>query len=246
MPTLVITINGPFAYVENLKKGFITLMAPMCPQHMAGIASIEAKNQFVFDKAKMNCRNHQANLGGCWAHLYELRFKHSKVTKTAQTGGVFLPCPKPPKGFDPKAWRFWLTLPIPNKLVAVNPVNANIIAPKLANIPNGPYAVGTRLIYNKWNGKPIALWYRKSTQNPQRLWPFKFSKYDNHAYLGIEYSSPLRDDPDHEDAVDCFENLMTALELQWTVFIPPQPTKVGQQTESSKLNDCIAPIGWVG
>jgi hypothetical protein len=247
MPTLVITINGPFAYVENYpKEGLITLMAPMCPQHVAGIASIEAGNQVIFNKTQVNCRNHPANLGHCDAHLYELRIKHGKVTSSSKKGGIFLPCPKPPKDFDPKAWRFWLTLPNPNELVAVNPVKANIIAPKAANVPNGPYAVGARLIYKKWNGKPPSLWYENSSQQPQCLKTFTFSTYDDHAYLEIEYSSPLRDDPDHEDAVDCFENLMDALELPWTVYIPPQTTILGQQTESSKLNDCIAPIGLVG
>jgi hypothetical protein len=76
---------------------------------------------------------------------------------------------------------------------------------------------------------------------------FDFSDYlkiDDHACVEIEYSNPLRDDPEHEDAVDCFENLMTALGLPWSIYIPKR--RPHGQLESSKLNDCKSAVAWVG
>jgi hypothetical protein len=44
MPTLVLTINGPFAYVDNFpQRGYMTLMAPMCPQHLGGFLASKPK-----------------------------------------------------------------------------------------------------------------------------------------------------------------------------------------------------------
>jgi hypothetical protein len=238
MPTLVITVNGPFAYVDDhMKNGYVTLMAPMCPQHVAGISSIESGNQYVFPKTMVNCRNHPANLGGCKAHLYELRLKVGHVGSPKWIGN-YLPCQPSQRTFDPKAWRFWLKLPKPNILVAVNPVDAVIITSGTETIPPGPYAVGVRFIYKHWDGKKISLLYcGKEAES------FKLCDYgDRHAYLDFEYSSPLRDDPDHEDAVNCFENLMAGLGIPWSIYIPNQ--RPGP--EASKLNDCKSAIAWIG
>src|SRR5580692_10426439 len=121
MPTLVITVNGPFAYVNDCpQRGYLTLMAPMCTQHLGGISSIEADNQYVFKD--FNYRNHPANLGNCKAHLYELKIKGGNPLCARPEG--FLRCPPPGNGFEPREWRFWLTLPKPNSMVPVNPVIA--------------------------------------------------------------------------------------------------------------------------
>jgi hypothetical protein len=245
MSTLVITVNGPFAYVNNYpQRGFMTLMAPMCAQHVAGIASIEADNQYVF-KDKVNCRNHPAKLGNCEAHLYELKLNSGNVTCMKQCGN-FLPCPTPENGFEPKEWRFWLKLPKPNIIVAVNPIDAVIITPGVQFTAQPPYAVGVRLIYTDWDFAPIPLLYRdQPAPGPNGPVIFALCDYgDDHAYLDIEYSSPLRDDPDHEDAVDCFENLMSTLGLPWSIFLPAKGGNLALL--SSKLNDCTAPIGLIG
>lgn len=240
MSTLIITINGPFAYVDDYPlRGFITLMAPMCSQHAAGIAGIEVGNQYVFLKNKLNCRNHKSDFSDCSAHSYELLVNPGNVSSTI-SNGPFLNVPRPQSGFDPKQWRFWLTLPKPNIIVAVNPVEAVITTPGVQFTALPRYAVGARLIYTDWVFAPIPLLHCN-----EQVATFTCCNYgDDHAYLGIEYSGPVRDDPDHEDAVDCFENLMNALGLPWTVFIPAQT--IHGIPESSKLNDCTAPVGWVG
>jgi hypothetical protein len=63
--------------------------------------------------------------------------------------------------------------------------------------------------------------------------------------LEIDYASPLRDDLDHEDAVDCFENLMNVLGVPWSIFVQ-RLVPSGRPEEASKLNDCKAAIAWIG
>jgi hypothetical protein len=245
MPTLVLTVNGPFAYVDNFPlRGYMTLMAPMCPQHLGGISSIEAQNQYIFKD--VNYRNHPAHMGHCKAHLYELKLHPGNVNSTIFHGN-FLPCPNPTNGFEPKEWRFWLKLPKPNIVVAVNPVDAVIITPGVQLNSQSPYAVGIRLIYTDWDFACIPLLYcDQPAQDPAgNTVSFALSKYgDDHGYLEIEYSGPLRDDPDHEDAVNCFETLMNTLGLPWSIYITPKPNK--PHTESSKLTDCKAAIAKIG
>ena len=255
---LIITILGPFAYAENYPEtGDLTIMAPMCPHHLCGISSIEANRQFVLPQ--FNCKNHPSNFGGCKAHSYELRFNAAQIPSSPWTGN-FLKCSRPVGGFNPKAWRFWLKLPRPTKLIAVNPVEVEVIAPPGPEVPQpGPFAVAARLFYEGWDGEPVSLWYRGDAD--QSFKPahdlggpvlFKFSDHGNHsAYLEIEYASPLRDDTDHEDAVDCFENLMGALGLPWSVYLKPlgsPEVKADDPTFyllASRLSDCTAPIARV-
>ena len=248
MPTLVLTINGPFAYVGNYSQtGDLTLMAPLCAQHLAGISSIEEDSQVILQN--YNCRNHTSDLGDCKRHLYELRFQSGEVTPPTPPD-IFLRCPWPPNGFDARRWRFWLTLPMPDAVVPVNPVYAQIIRPgQNQNQAPATFAVGARLLYKQWNGQPVTLWYcNEPVMDPNnRPVSFDFSDYlkiDDHACVEIEYSNPLRDDPEHEDAVDCFENLMSALGLPWSIYIPKR-RPIGQ-LESSKLNDCKSAVAWVG
>jgi hypothetical protein len=249
MPTLVMTINGPFAYVEDKHPGrCITIMAPMCPQHLAAISCIDADGQYVLQE--FNCRNHPGNFGNCKAHKYELRFNPGKVESPTWIGN-FLPCPKPSKPLNLKEWRFALKLPKPTNLVEINPVKAQIIGPKGQNKSKGSFAVGARFIYKNWDGGPLQLFYSNKPVFDSNNKPvcFKFKKYlkqvDGHGLLEIEYSNPLRDDPDHEDAVDCFENLMTALKLPWTIYIPKVVPPLGVGILSSKLNDCKAAVARV-
>jgi hypothetical protein len=259
MATLVITINGPFAYVDtNPASGYITLMAPMCPQHKAGIASIEVENQIILPL--VNCRNHGANLSGCAPHRYELRpglgQLNSAEWKEKEVYRVF-----PNKPFDPREWRFWLTLPRPHCFEKINPVLAYIIQPGVNAAPQR-YAIGVRLIYTSWDGNDIPLSHEGGPVPDPNGNPFvfKFKKDQNDfAFLEIDYASPLRDDLDHEDAVDCFENLMNALGLAArSIYIPknvppvpplPDPPPLNppsNNAEASRLNDCQAAIAWIG
>jgi hypothetical protein len=244
MPTLIVTINGPFAYADNYPQtGSLTLMAPMCSQHLAGISTIEEDEQYIL--SDFNCRNHPANLGNCKAHIYDLRINPGNVGP-ANWIGNYVDCPVPPNGLDPREWRFWLRLPKPDVLVAVNPVQAEIIVPGKQSTTAGTYAVGVRLIYKGWDGKPIPLWYcdHPAKNGDGQDVVFQFGDYgDDHALLEVEYTSPLRDDKDHEDAVDCFENLIQHLKLDWTIYIPP--VKHVGNLESGKLNDCKAAIARV-
>jgi len=223
----------------------LTLMAPLCSQHLAGMSTIDPDSQFILKK--FNCRNHSSDLGGCEEHLYELKFYTGQVTPWIPKD-KFLSCPWPPHGFDARLWRFWLTLPIPDAVVPINPVYAQIIRPGPPQ-PPANFSVGARLIYRQWDGFPLTLWYcGKPVLDPNgNPIAFQFGDYlkiDDHGYLEIEYSNPLRDDPDHEDAVDCFENLMKALELPWSIYIPP--VKGQGVLDASKLNDCKSAVAWLG
>lgn len=244
MPTLIVTVSGPFAYADNYPQaGGLTLMAPMCSQHLGGISTIEEDMQYVL--SDYNCRNHPANLGNCKAHVYDLKINPG-VGCSPKWIGNYVDCPVPGNGLDPRQWRFWLRLPKPDLLVPINPVQADIIRPGKPTISNS-FAIGVRLVYKHWDGQPIPLWYcdhPAKNANGQDV-VFQFGNYDDHAYLEVDYTSPLRDDKDHEDAVDCFESLMRNLEPDWSIYIPPLKQQSGA-LESGKLNDCKAAVARVG
>jgi hypothetical protein len=255
MPTLVITINGPFAYVSNFSQtGDLTLMAPLCAQHLGGISTIDPDSQVILPA--FNPRNHKPDLSDCERHLYELKFYAGQVTPSIPMD-KFLSCPWPQGGFDARRWRFWLTMPMPDVIVPINPVYAQIVRPGPQQQPSSHFAIGARLIYRQWDGNPATLWHCNSpVVNPNTNKPVSFDfteclKIDDHAYIEVEYASPLRDDFGHEDAVDCFETLMAVLGLPWSIFIPSNQPSVSAQPGqygllSSKLNDCLAAVAWVG
>src|SRR5262245_51336753 len=119
---LVLTIHGPFAYVEDTPNvGFVTLMAPMCPQHKGGISALGADSEYPF---KGNYCN--TGLGAPKPVVYNIKIKASPATSTCVKGdGVILSTTdRPPGGFNPADWRFWLTLPKPYCYVTVNPAKA--------------------------------------------------------------------------------------------------------------------------
>lgn len=246
MATLVITVNGPFAYHDaDPASGYLTLMAPMCPQHIAGIARIEANNQIILPY--VNCRNHAPNLGGCAPHRYELRPVIGQLNSGACTSNCLLRVVNT-KPFEPREWRFWLKLPRPDSFVDINPVQAHVFDPAGANLPAlNSYAIGMRFIYSKWDGQMIPLFHESVAVpdpiNPANSFSFKFKPGTDLAFLEIDYSSPLRDDVDHEDAVNCFENIMTPLGLRLSIYIP-KSVAVGH-LEASKMNDCKAAIAYI-
>lgn len=255
MPTLVVTINGPFAYVGNY-YGRLTLMAPLCAQHMAGISSVEANQQVVLHGC--NNRNHQGDLGDCAEHLYRFQFYPGYVSTSVPHPENFLTCPMPPSGFNGRHWRLWITLPMPEIIIPIAPVHAQIIRGAQQQ-SEGDFAIGVQLVYKHWDGHPATLEYFKNgspAQNEQGspIFPVKFdfcdylATDDDHVHVEIEYAGPLRDDSGHEDAVDCFETLMKNLGLDWSIFIPPFKPAFPQHPNllSSKLNDCMAAVAWVG
>jgi hypothetical protein len=244
MTTLALTFNGPFAYIDQYpERGYITLMAPMCGQHKAGISGIDPGNEYIL--AGNGC-NHPSGLGGLSAKKYELRIDPGQAPSGTWSGPT-LECPTPANGYEPKEWRFWLQLPRPDVFVASNPVHAQIIDPD-QTLPQAAadYAVGVRFLYLNWVRTPIPLWLNGQpvskpggslSTNPMQ---FEFVDHgDDYADLDIEYSGPVRDDPEHEDAVKCFENLMDGLGLPWSIYFVPS------QLLSTRHNDCKAAIAVV-
>jgi hypothetical protein len=236
MPTLMITVHGPLAYADNYpERNYVTLMAPLCAQHKAGISGIDPGNEFIF--AGNGC-NHPSGYSGTAPHKYELRLYAGQVTTDSK--GPFLEITPPAGGYDPKEWRFWLKLPRPDVFVAVNPISAQIVVPPSEQaMQEAAYAVGVRFIYRSWDGNAIPLLLNdKPAQTPDgKDMVFRFGDYgDDHSDLEIEYSGPVRDDPEHEDAVKCFENLMQTLGLPWSIFFPPS------KLLSTRQNDCKAPV----
>jgi hypothetical protein len=248
MSVLVITVSGPFAYVDNFpNRGDLTLMAPLCPQHMAGISSIETEGQFTFNK--FNYLNPPTGPGDCAAHIYDLRVNVTQVSAAAKPS-QFLSCPWPQNGFEPKEWRFWLRVPQPDILLPVNPSEATITKPDPNQTVTAPFAVGARLIYTHWDGKTIPLWYNGSSipnpDPPPKDIQFDFPTIcDDHAYLEIDYVGPVRDDPFHEDAVSCFASLMAALGLPWSIYLTGTKAKT-DQILTTHLHDCKGAVAWVG
>lgn len=249
MPTVVITINGPFAYISNY-YGRLTLMAPLCAEHVAGISSVEANQQIILGSC--NERNQKGDLSDCAQHLYRFQFNTGSVPTAVSHPENFLTCPTPQSGFDGRCWRLWISLPMPEIIIPIAPVYAHIIRGAQQQ-SEGTYAIGVQLIYKHWDGQPAILEYFKNGSPAQKeqglpIFPVKFDfceylAMDDHVHVEIEYAGPLRDDLGHEDAVDCFETLMKNLGLDWSIFIPP--LKPGLLL-SSKLNDCLAAVAWVG
>jgi len=248
MATLIITVNGPFAFIDDTFwgqhcPGSITLMAPLCAHHKAGISSIEKYNQFIL--SQVNCKNHEQN--GCKPHRYQLDIKIGSPNYDQWDTQSLLKA-SPQKPLDPADWRFWLTLPRPDKFEVVNPVGVQILKPLATESDALDFATGVRMTYSDWNGADIPILHEGTAAYDPKdklKTPFvlRFAKDIDLAIIELEYMGPLRDDDEHEDAVDCFETLMNSLGLPWSVFVPatnrPGP-------EVSKLNDCKAPIAWVG
>jgi hypothetical protein len=228
MAKMIITINGPFAYVRDYPfSQKVTLMAPMCPAHLAGISGIDPGNELILTG---NLCNHPPN--GASAHQYEWK------------GPAPLRCLPNTPGYDPTKWRCWLTLPMPDRLLPISPVNAVLIGSGPGLPQPGPFAVGVRFLYFNWDKNPISVLYNGTPlTDPNTGAQFQFQFQDNdddHWDLDIDYAGPTRDDPNHEDAVGCFENLMRGLGLSWSIHFPPS------KLLSTRQNDCKAAVAWVG
>jgi hypothetical protein len=241
---LILTITGPFAYVDNTAcgnpiNGYITLMAPMCPQHKAGLAGIEPGNQYIF--GSVNCRNHKAGCADCQELNYQLLIGAPGSTVTIPSGLKTYKPPKPPKYYDGREWRFWLTLPRPDYFVEINPVEATII--EGGTTKHDHYAIGMRFVYNNWDGNGIKLRLNgrdvPDPHEPEKPLSFKFPQ-GTPGILELDYAAPLRDDDQHEDAVDCFESLMNTLGFRYSIYI-----HTGRNLFASKLNDCKAAIAFI-
>lgn len=234
MATLVITINGPFAYVS--KGATITAMAAMCPQHTGGISTIDAEFEFVGNK----CNKGAAKLA---RHSYSLDFKATIPQATTPGGdGDFLTFISIGK-FKAEDWRFWITLPRPNMLIPVNPVCVDLSGTAIKRLRNSltvPLGVGARFIYNEWDGCDVNLLYNgKPIPNDNGPITFKFDKNGEpaHGDITIEYAGAVRSDPFHEDAVECFATLMRGLGVNLSVAFPASNGAV----ELIHSNDCKAP-----
>jgi hypothetical protein len=234
---LALTIHGPFAYVDNFPNvGFVTLMAPMCPQHKGGISSLGFDDEYGFHGNFCNTA-----LGAQKPFIYNISIKVTPASFTDVKGeGVILSTNDRPKdGFDPATWRFWLTLPKPDYYVTVNPAKAIVSKPN--PVPNN-FAVGIRFIYKTWDGSDIDVILDGKVEHS-----FKYKDFgeDNRMDLEIEYSASLREDADHEDAVHCFEKLASSLKLPWTITIPPR-TSIDEQHIRPPFvgirNDCKAAV----
>lgn len=242
MSTLVITVLGPFAYVPNAPMhGFITLMAPLCPLHSGGISGVGKDCEFLFTG---NRCNRGTDFKARKPFVYALGIHAGDTDPKWKKEGNVLKVAKATSDYDPKHWRFWVVLPLPDLFVTVNPVKMSIEAP--VSIPDPPYAVGVRFIYKQWDRKDMVISLNGSVTNGDKILPvFHFGDYgeDDHWDLEIEYSGLLRNDPDHDDAVNCFETLMASLgHNDWSVGFPIPQDK---QTEVVHQNDCLAAIAWV-
>ena len=127
--------------------------------------------------------------------------------------------------------------------MGTNPAPAEIKQPGLPQPPqpNPPrFAVGARFIYKHWVWGPIRLSCKDGPSKRPGDKLFRFSEYgEDRADLDIDYSGPVRDDLEHEDAVKCFENLMKSLGLEWSIYFPPSLLEVTRQ------NDCKSAIALV-
>jgi hypothetical protein len=138
-------------------------------------------------------------------------------------------------------WRFWIRLPKPDKFVKINPVDADVTGPSTP--PVKPLAVGIRLIYEHWDGSamPILLNGQPVLKPNNDPVVFKFNDLGGNDRwdLDLEYTGPVRDDPEHEDAINCFASLMRGLEKDWSISFP------GHARDVTHRNDCKAAIAWV-
>jgi hypothetical protein len=242
MPVLAITVLGPFAYAENYPgKQQITASAPMCGQHLGGISGIGQDAEFLFVGNKCNRGMNQVKKKPV---NYALSINPGAIASTTWAGnGGPVPVPVKPESLQPQDWRYFITLPKPDVLVTINPVHATIVG---LNVQTPPYAVGIRFIYKHWDGADIpVLVDGKPATDPQTGSPVVFKGTplgeDSRLDLEIEYSGPVRDDPDHEDAVTCFEIMMRTLGLAWSIGFPPAK----KPQEVTHRSDCRAAVAWL-
>jgi hypothetical protein len=241
MPTLVLTIQGPFAYVPNYPvMGLLTLMAPMCNQHKGGISGIGINNEFLF---RGNGCNQGPSFEKPGAYEYLLGINSPVVgNPTWKSEGNLVAVSRTGLKLDSTVWRFYVIVPLPDVIATVNPVNAKIKSTETQKDP--PYAVGMRFIYKQWDGNDIVISLNGKpaigNDGQPAVLHYNDLGEDKHWDLEIEYAGPVRDDPDHEDAVNCFQTLMTALgHPDWSIGFPIR------QPEVTHRNDCKAAIAWV-
>jgi hypothetical protein len=228
MSTLAITVHGPFAYVDNYQKDDVLLMAPMCPQHNGAMFSIGADTPLPGNRGKSTPPA---------AHIYRpaIGFSGPKRKATEQLPAWYGEgqCLRGPQIKDLKAedWRFWIVLPRPDSCARLNPVPVSV---------NGgsdlvTLAVGVRFLYTSWDGNPVVL--PGVGMDPTFTFPeVELTQYGD---LQVELSGPVRDDPDHEDAMDCFSYLSGTLGYEWSVEFPVA------SIHAAHGNDCHAPVIWV-
>lgn len=239
MPVLAITVLGPFGYAESYPLSqFITVMAPMCSQHKGGMSGIGQDAEFQF-------QGNECNRGGsftpCTGFTYQLGINPGNVANTSWVGaGSPVPVPVKTTSLDPCKWRFWVVLPKPDVLVSVNPIRAAI-----SGIPGPPvpYTVAVRFIYNNWDGSDIPVLLNGQT-GPRFVFKGTPLGEANRLDLELEYSGPVRDDLEHEDAVSCFETLMRTLGLDWTIGFPPPPAPL-PAFMVTRRSDCHAAVAWM-
>jgi hypothetical protein len=218
----------------------------MCSQHLGGISGIGQDAEFLFQGNQCNRGLSQVKKT---PFNYALVINPGTLKSTTWAGnGKPLSVPVKPASLNSLDWRFWVSLPTPDVLVTLNPVDAKIVG---KTTQPGPYAVGVRFIYNQWDGADIPVFLNgqpaktpSTSPNPNTPVIFKGTLLGepNRLDLEIEYSGAVRDDPDHEDAVTCFETMMKALKLDWTIgFI----SRGGTHPDVTHRSDCKAAIAWM-
>ena len=235
MDTLQISFFGPFLY--RFKATQVEVYAPKCPGHTAGIF----------------CTKNEAPLPG--------QHRHGDTLAYRVQGPVFTPpAPLPyPKIYDPaksildvssviqpaldKA-SFCVIVPTPQTVTPMNPTLVQVIDESTAT-PTTSYlkrATGLRFFYDADLTKAMTLSVDNSSAPAQNFGfeaPNLGFNFDD-AY--VRYASATPEDPDHEDAMHCFDLIAELAGVNWWVNYQDPQKAPGTQGFFRSGNDCRAPI----
>ena len=239
---LILTIYGPFAYWED--ETSIQLMGPPCPYHY-GVISTIGEIDVTGKKSEFSLKGRRNNdpAGSVVDHQYVLDLGVAGSSKQnpmrAETRILNHAQSKVRKPATTEC-SFCLTVPKPELYALVNPGPSIIKIVKPGPPQNSPVlAAGLRFVYQNVNPTAINLSLNETETGYIPLTPL-FAE-TGVADIEVHLAGPNRDDPDHEEAWDCFCQLTELLGVR-DHYEPRDHVKTIMGVFHG---DCYSPVIWV-
>jgi hypothetical protein len=205
MSTLAVTFQGPFVY--SIEAHCLKVYAPKCADHHAAV--------FTVDDESPRCG--RARGGG--DYIYEL--EGSGIQQNS--GAIIYPNGSGPKHtildaqsgaqVDTALVKFCIQVPWPKIIYGSNTAYTEVVkSPKPSNNSND-WATGLRFYYDCDLAKPISL--KTPERTPIDLSAINLSGFTDYADIDFRHVGPDADDPEHTDAIACFDEAMKLINHQW-------------------------------
>jgi hypothetical protein len=238
---LEISFYGPFFYdlrAETCKNKHVLIYAPKCPGHKAGIFS-------ATNEAPLRSRV-KSGYGLTYAVSGKV-FKKPDEDQPPQYKTKNLKVVDPGSTWTPyyKTVGFVLQLPVPQYIYAMNPSPALEIVkqPTPTGLNLAQYATGMRFYYEADLSKQIYAYVKGYEKGS--VFKSKFEEtYPNRrsANVFVRYAGTTPEDPDHDDAVQCFGLITELCGLDWWLCYENWADSGFSSSFVRTGDDCRAPV----